>query len=165
AQTAIYAYGSWLSYAALLGLLFLTFAGGFGENPLESSGGAAQGPGVTAIGGLIALVLIMGVGLRALYHRTLAATASAARGDSPPTTRPADWSKIRTDLGAVLLVWNPLAGLLLGVALPGVFPWGPLAVAEASLPITLLGIALLAGGFGRTLWVPSSTGSPVGTVR
>jgi hypothetical protein len=52
----------------------------------------------------------------------------------------------------MLLPWNPLLGLFIGVALQSSLSWSPYFLAWAFLPVTLLGIALLGGCFGRTRW-------------
>jgi hypothetical protein len=151
-QAAYYAYGSWVAAGGFLLALWVAVTGGFGPDGwgTPAVGSAATSPPLGGI--VVATLLVVAVVCRMLYHRSLAVAASAALDQTPPAPGVLPGASLRTQLGAGLLVWNPLVGLILGAALQGAIPWSPISVAEAFLPITLLGIAVLAGAFGRTVW-------------
>ncbi|MCI4330588.1 MAG: hypothetical protein L3K19_01915 [Thermoplasmata archaeon] len=148
------AYASWLVGGALLLLIGFGPAGGLDLN--SSSGtGPALGFALPPPGALVlGVVILCVVGLRALYHVRLAASVSEGTTLYPATG--ADWmdrsSIRRTQLGAALLPFNPMTGLLLGWAFQSALPWSPFVLAWAFLPVTILGMALLGGCFGRSAW-------------
>jgi|GEM_PF-4438861 len=123
--------------------------------------------GVWGFGGpltpvVAAPLVALGV-VRAIHHWELArgvqrSAGIPARGGTDPARE--RWTPLRTALGAGLLPWNPLLGLLLGwVALPTLGA-SPYLLAWALLPVTLAGAALLAGTFGPTNWVPTARPGP-----
>ncbi|HTT25480.1 MAG TPA: hypothetical protein VMH90_00765, partial [Thermoplasmata archaeon] len=154
-QLALFAYGSWTAVLVFLSLFFVTVTGGFGSEGFGSTGDPAAGPATVSAGDVLVLAsLLVAVGLRALYHYQLAVATSLTQARAPPNPGTRDWAGVRSSLGAALLVWNPLVGLIVGTVLSGMLPDGPQVLAEAAVPVTLLGIALLAGAFGPTRWAP-----------
>jgi hypothetical protein len=159
-RTTLYlAYASWCAALATVLLTGIVLAD-------RSANGRSVG--ITVVTGplplgpdalLLVAVVLSFLALRILYHLGLAATTAAAPSDpadrpQDPGARRATW---RTYLGAALLPCNPLVGAILGLALQPSLPGSPYLLAWAFLPLTLLGGALLAGCFGRTIWSAGPT--------
>jgi hypothetical protein len=144
--TGQYAHASWVAAVAVSVLLWMSVA----------SGTPASGAGPSTAAWLLLGGLGVFLALRFIYHRGLArlVAAQVARSGGERRFDESTGSSLRTGLGAALLPLNPLAGLVLGVGLDAWFPDAPYFLALGFLPVTLLGIALLSGGFGRTVWTP-----------
>lgn len=119
-------------------------------------------------GYLLAALVVLFVVLRGMYHESLADAASLARTRSSPpklkTRMTGDLAR-HTRWGARLLALNPFAGLVLGWALQPAFPEGPYLLPGVFLVSTLLGAALLGGGFGRSTWAPTASPTPARPAR
>ncbi|HTT34883.1 MAG TPA: hypothetical protein VMH78_03310, partial [Thermoplasmata archaeon] len=140
------AYASWAT--GLVVLISLTVA--------INAGPPSSGSALSAAGNAPALAVLVAttafVGLRALYHASLAGCAVAPDGSETASERWRSGAAVRTWVGATLLPLNPFVGLALGYALDGALGGSPYVLAWAFLATTLTGIAVLAGCFGPTLW-------------
>jgi hypothetical protein len=120
--------------------------------------GSVPGTALAPAAILLAVVVILFVALRAVYHH---ATTCALVEAAEPEARYAGLdaaARARTLVGAALLPCNPLVGLLLGLAFAPESPSGAFTLAVAFLPVTLLGIAVTLGLFGPTAWAPGGAG-------
>lgn len=149
--TSWFAYASWLAAIAAVAFAWITLVTATPRGPSSTYVPASGAPSAAAVAVVISLIAF-GV-LRFLYHLGL---ERSVVGAAPPgeASRPAPRFHLAGVLGAALLPWNPLVGLVLGVALQNSLPWSPFLLAWAFLPVTLLGIALLVGCFGKTVWSP-----------
>ena len=152
--TSHLAYVSWFAALAVGVLLWMVLAGGSqAAGPGTSNGGPA---GLSAIELALVGAIVGFVGLRFLYHlgieRSVFGRTSSTRSTVIPS-RPGR-EHLRVWLGAALIPWNPVVGLVLGLGLQSTLPWSPYLLAWVCLPVTLCGIALLGGGLGRTVWSP-----------
>ncbi|MCI4318902.1 MAG: hypothetical protein L3K23_02060 [Thermoplasmata archaeon] len=156
-RTASYfAYASWAAGVAVVVALGTALWSGSAAGVSPPNGPVVSGPSPAAVGVVVAVVLF-GI-LRTLYHLGLEQSVSAT------ATPPADAEVVlrrnasdrRARLGAALLPWNPLTGLIVGAAMAPTTSWSPFFLAWVFLPITLLGIALLSGCFGSSTWSSSA---------
>ena len=152
--TSQLAYASWFAAVAVLVLLWMVLAGAT-QTPGPAtfdSGPAGLSPTVLAF----VVAVIVFVGLRFLYHLGIERSVFTRACPSPSSVVPfrPGRDRLRVWLGAALLPWNPLVGLVLGIGLQSSLQWSPYLLAWAFLPVTLCGIALLTGGFGKTVWSP-----------
>lgn len=154
------AYASWAAGGALLLLTGYGLAGGFDlvRASTPTGGGTTEGP---PAGLILSAVLLVVVLLRVAFHVGLALAAaqdgSQSSGAGPSRERAVTF---RTMVGAALLPWNPLVGLIFGWALQSFLPFSPYLPAVVFLLVTLLGAAILGGCFGRTLWSTTVRSSP-----
>ncbi|HEY6237906.1 MAG TPA: hypothetical protein VIZ68_01815, partial [Thermoplasmata archaeon] len=155
-----FAYASWAAGLAVVVVLWTVLAGGPGPGGASAYGPVSTGPSPAALA-LVATLLLF-VALRSLYHLGIerAVSARPSNGADPGNGSVPRGPGLRTQLGALLLPWNPLVGLILGVALQSVLPWSAYLVAWAFLPVTLLGVALLSGCIGKTTWTPKFLSVP-----
>jgi hypothetical protein len=150
--TSYLAYASWAAGIAVLVSLWSTLADASAAGVITGIAANPLGPSPLEVA--LGVSVVAFTALRTAYHvglqRSVAATESPGpRGPASPRA----WSEeLRTWLGAALLPWNPLLGLIVGAALQSSLSWSPYFLAWAFLPVTLLGIALLGGFFGRTSW-------------
>ncbi|HEV2519399.1 MAG TPA: sialidase family protein [Thermoplasmata archaeon] len=175
-RAAWWAFGSWVAGGFLLLVLFGDLVSGTPPTYGTASEAGSIPPPLPPEWILLGVATVVFAVLRVLYHLAMA----SAVGRPPPSgwtgspeTLAVRASVRRTQIGAILLPWNPFVGLLLGFELPAVFPVSPYLIALAFLPVTVLGIALLGGGFGPTVWTspmrwmapedPPGPSRPVGT--
>ncbi len=156
-QAAVdFAYASWVGgFLALLALLFAIIFTPYA--PVTS--GAVTTPQLSVAATILLLIVVAVVVLRALYHGELGAVVGAATaGRRAPARRSREGTArlLRTWTGAALLPWNPFVGLLLGWALQPLTSMSPYVLALVFLPVTLLGMLVLNGGFGKTAWAEAA---------
>ena len=149
---------SYFAYASWVATFFLLIAVGLFDttSPVQAPLSTSVGGG-TVLNAMAMFLVVMALavaGLRVLYHDGLGAAMREAtvlmQGPPPPAT--GKWDTLRTRVGAALLPWNPLVGLILGWALEPVLSWSPFVLAFLFLPVTLLGMAIQAGLLGRTAY-------------
>ncbi len=152
---AFFAYLSWVTGFVLVILLLFSLSGVMDR----SSASAYGGPGSTVqlgAGAFLLLVALLSVVLfRAIQHWQLSEAVLRVRAQmtTGSAETPVDPGLVlRTRVGTGLLVWNPFVGLLLGWAIQPVLPAAPDVLTLAFLPVTLLGILLLYGLFGKSTW-------------
>ncbi|HUI38747.1 MAG TPA: hypothetical protein VLY85_03845, partial [Thermoplasmata archaeon] len=162
-RAAYYAYGSWAAGAALLIVLMIDVASGLpttaGSTPGSGTGGIAPAPGWIVLGAIAVLF----AGLRALYHYNLirAATTPVAEESGEVELDAVDGPSIRrTQVGAALVPLSPFVGFLLGLVLQTVVPASPYLLAGLFVPLNFLGIAVLLGCFGPTVWSSAGADGP-----
>jgi hypothetical protein len=150
---AYFAYASW--FFAFLMLIAVGILAVSTSSSVAVTSGTTGTPVLSAAAILLVMLVVVVVCLRALYHNSMASALDDARrvysqDNSPVQLLGGD--SLRTKIGAALIPWNPLVGLILGWALQPITTWSPFVMAWIFLPVTLLGMALLGGYFGRTAW-------------
>jgi len=152
--TSQLAYVSWFAALAVLVLLWMVLAGAPQATGSATAYVGPAGPSPTVIA--LVLAVLVFIGLRTLYHLGVERSVFARASSAEPPVLPSRIGReqLRVWLGAALLPWNPLVGLVLGIGLQSSLSWSPYLLAWAFLPVTLCGIALLSGGLGKTAWSP-----------
>jgi hypothetical protein len=151
------AYASWFAIFLMLVTVWIMALVGRSSGYVTTPAGGTPELSLTAT--LLVILVLAVASLRALYHNGLATAIGDLRtASSPasPSTQVRGLDALRTRVGAALLPWNPLVGLLLGWALQPVTTWSPYLLAWIFLPVTLLGMALTGGFFGKTLWASAA---------
>jgi hypothetical protein len=150
---AYFAYASWFFAFLMLLAVWITAVSTRSSEYVTSGSNGTPVLGAAAI--VLVILVVTVVVLRTLYHNDLASAMGEARRAYAPfsgASQPWSGEELRTKIGAALIPWNPLVGLILGWALQPVTTWSPFVFAWAFLPVTLLGMALLGGFFGKTAW-------------
>lgn len=152
---AFFAYLSWIAGFLLVVLLLFSLSGAMDRTSASAYGGPGSSAQLGA-GAFLLLASVLSVVLfRAIYHWQLSEAVLRVRAQmtTGSAETPVDPGLVvRTRVGTGLLVWNPFVGLLMGWAIQPVLPAAPNVLTLAFVPVTLLGILLLYGMFGKTTW-------------